>query len=91
MRSPPRRDTIFYRAIIMEQWEILLYTTPQGNSPVKEFIDGLELKTQAKIRNTIALLREFGITIGLPHVKKVTGTSLWELRVLGEHSIRISI
>lgn len=74
---------------MQEQWEIFLYSTPLGNTPVKDFIDGLDIKAQAKIRNTIALLREFGISLGLPHVKKVTGTSLWELRILGEHSIRI--
>lgn len=74
---------------MQEQWNILLYTTLQGNAPVKDFIDGLEIKAQAKIRNTMALLREFGIMLGSPHVKKVTGTSLWELRILGEDSIRI--
>jgi len=74
---------------MQERWDILLYTTPQGSSPVKEFIDGLGVKAQAKIRNTIALLREFGIALGPPHAKKVTGTSLWELRILGEDSVRI--
>jgi len=59
---------------MQERWDILLYTTPQGSSPVKEFIDGLGVKAQAKIRNTIALLREFGIALGPPHAKKVTGT-----------------
>lgn len=74
---------------MQELWNILLYTSPRGDSPVKDFIDSLELKAQAKMRNTIALLREFGIALGSPHVKKVVGTSLWELRILGEDSIRI--
>lgn len=72
-----------------EQWKIQLYRTPQGDSPVKEFIDSLELKAEAKVRNTINLLRDFGTKLGAPHVKKLTGTELWELRILGADSIRI--
>lgn len=72
-----------------EQWKIQLYRTPQGDSPVKEFIDNLELKAQAKVRNTINLLRDFGTRLGSPHVKKLTGTQLWELRILGSDSIRV--
>ena len=29
-----------------DQWKILLYQTLQGDSPVKEFIDSLEVKAQ---------------------------------------------
>ena len=47
------------------------------------------LKAQAKIRDTIKLLQEFGIRLGLPHAKKLTGTELWELRIIGADSIRI--
>ena len=72
-----------------EQWKILLYQTLQGDSPVKEFIDSLELKTQAKVYDAINLLRNFGIRLGPPHVKKVTGTEIWELRILGADNIRV--
>lgn len=72
-----------------EPWKILLYRTAQGESPVKEFIDSLELKAQTKVYNTINLLRDFGTTVGSSHIKKLTGTDLWELRILGEDSIRI--
>jgi len=34
---------------------------------------------QAKIRNGLRLLREFGINLGLPHAKPIQG-KLWELR-----------
>jgi phage-related protein len=34
---------------------------------------------QAKIRNGLRLLREFGIKLGLPHAKPIQG-KLWELR-----------
>lgn len=63
-----------------EPWKILLYRTAQGESPVKEFIDSLELKAQTKVYNTINLLRDFGTTVGSSHIKKLTGTDLWEYR-----------
>ena len=72
-----------------EPWKILLYRTAQGESPVKEFIDDLELKAQTKVYNTINLLRDFGIKVGSSHIKKLAGTELWELRILGEDSVRI--
>lgn len=73
----------------MDNWKIQLYETLSGDSPVKDFIDSLEGKAQTKVYNTIELLKEFGIKLNTPHVKKLTGTNLWELRILGEDSIRI--
>lgn len=71
------------------KWKIEYYKTSSGNSPVKEFIDGLEVKARTKVSDTLDLLKEFGINVGSPHVKKVAGTSLWELRIIGSDSIRI--
>lgn len=59
-----------------EKWKVILYKSPNGNFPVREFIDSLDLKAQAKVRNTIKLLQEFGTRLGFPHVKKLIGTSL---------------
>lgn len=72
-----------------ELWEVILYRSPNGNFPVQDFIIGLEHRTQAKIRNAIKLLGAFGISLGYPHVKKLTGADLWELRILGGDSIRV--
>lgn len=72
-----------------EKWKVLSYKTLQGSVPVNEFIKNLELKAQTKVYNAINLLRDYGLTVGLPHVKKVAGTDLWELRILGTDSIRI--
>lgn len=74
----------------MEQkWKILYYKTASKRSPVEEFILSLDTGAQNKIVNTLTLLKEFGIHLGLPHIKKLTGTPLWELRILGQDSIRI--
>ena len=72
-----------------DQWQILFYKTPQGDSPVREFVLSLEAKAQSKVRDSIKLLAEFGVHLGFPHVKKLTGTALWELRIVGSDSIRV--
>ena len=69
-------------------WKIDYYKTSSGKIPVKKLIDNLSIKSQTKIYNTLELLAEFGLQLKLPHAKKVTNTPLWELRVLGEKSLR---
>lgn len=72
------------------KWKIVYYQAPtQSNSPVFDFIQNLDAKAKSKIINIIDLLAESGIMLGLPHAKKLTGTSLWELRTLGQDNIRI--
>lgn len=72
-----------------KNWKVEYYKTTGGKSPVKEFIDKLEVKARTKVSDTLDLLKEFGVNIGPPHTKKVVGTSLWELRIIGSDSIRI--
>ena len=72
-----------------KKWKIEYYETEQRKSPVFEFISSLELKAKIKVADTLDLLKEFGTKIGLPHAKKLKGSELWELRILGSDSIRI--
>jgi phage-related protein len=66
------------------------YQSPsQLISPVKNFISSLSLDAQAKVVLGLKLLEQYGIKAGPPHVKKLTGTQLWELRILGNDNIRI--
>jgi phage-related protein len=44
-----------------------------------EFIEALPVKEQAKVRNALRLLQEFGTYLKMPHAKPVQG-KLWELR-----------
>lgn len=74
---------------LQQTWKIDYYESPTGNKPVEEFINALEEKAQVKITKTIELLEEFGVAIGVPHAKKLVGTPLWELRILGSDSIRV--
>lgn len=71
------------------KWRIIYYENSQGKSPIYEFIENLSVKVQAKIANTLDLFEQYGVAIGQPHVKKLTGYPLWELRVLGTNNIRI--
>lgn len=71
------------------EWNIVYYESPSGGVPVYDFIESLNPTAKSKVSNTFDLLTEFGTKLGLPHVKKVTGTELWELRILGGDSIRI--
>lgn len=70
-------------------WKIELYVSQSGEKPVKEFIDSLEIKAQAKIYNTLELLKQYNLQVGSSRAKKLTGTELWELRVLGGDNLRI--
>ena len=58
-------------------------------NPVKEFLDSLLARQQAKILRIFQNAEEYGLEAILPHVKKLAGTPLWEIRVLGRDSIRV--
>jgi phage-related protein len=70
-------------------WLIEYFESQPGKSPVHDFIQNLEPVAKAKIIDTFNLLQEFGIKLGLPHCKKLSGTPLYELRLLGQNNIRI--
>lgn len=73
-----------------ESWEIIFYRPPnQSNSPVQDFIETLERRTKSKIGHLLELLESYGTTLGSPYSKKLTGTPLWELRIIGGENIRI--
>ncbi len=66
------------------QWEIEFYQDKQGNIPVQQFILEQPEKVQAKLLRFIDMLQGFGMSLGQPYVKKLTGSSVWELRI--QHS-----
>lgn len=72
-----------------EKWKIELYENSRGEKIVEEFFDSLDKKANLKITHAFELLKEFGLEGGYPHIKKLTGTNLWEYRILGSDSIRI--
>ena len=60
-------------------WSIVFYKDHRGKCPPLEFIENLPVMEQAKIRNTLRLLQEFGTNLSMPHAKPIQG-KLWELR-----------
>lgn len=71
-----------------DKWKIIYYVSPLGKGPVKDFIDSLENKQQIKILRLFKLIQEFGLSAIGSHLKKLTGTPFWEIRILGQDNIR---
>ena len=61
------------------KWRILFYTTPAGNSPVEDFLHGLSVTKRVATIDVIDLLKEYGISLGMPHARPLFD-GLWELR-----------
>lgn len=72
-----------------DKWKVVAYESVNGDKPVEEFIKSLEEKAQIKVARTLDYLEEFGLEGGHSNIKKLTGTLLWELRILESDSIRI--
>lgn len=60
-------------------WQIRFYEDRRGKSTVLEFINHLPARERAKVFNTLRLLKEFGVELGMPHTRRIEGR-LWELR-----------
>ncbi|OGH09049.1 MAG: hypothetical protein A2152_01570 [Candidatus Levybacteria bacterium RBG_16_35_6] len=73
----------------MNNWTIKVYESPTKEKPVEEFIKSLNEKTQVKIGRVLDLLEEFGLEGASSHIKKLKGTLLWEIRIIGGDNIRI--
>ena len=60
-------------------WSIEFYVAEDGHSPVRDFLAGLDAKTQARFAWSIEQLRVQNIRARPPLVKHLDG-KLWELR-----------
>ena len=68
---------------------IYYYTTTSGDNPFDKFLDSLTEKQQRKIGRVLSYIEEYGLITAVPHVKKLTGTPLWEIRILGQDNIKV--
>jgi len=63
-------------------WNIVYYQTASGNEPVKEFINKLTNKKQAKVVWMLQLLKQHGKSLPKQYLKYLAKTRyLWELKV----------
>lgn len=69
--------------------KIVYYTKVSGESPPRRFIESLSVKQIKKVARILAYIEEYGLTSAIPHLKKLTGTPLWEIRILGQDNIRV--
>ncbi|MBI2430971.1 MAG: type II toxin-antitoxin system RelE/ParE family toxin [Candidatus Levybacteria bacterium] len=74
---------------MLSTWKVIYFTTSTGENPVRNFIDNLNPKQQAKILRIFMYIQEYGLQSIIPHVKKISGTPLWEIRILGKDNIRV--
>ncbi len=68
---------------------IRYYKGKSGRSPINDFIDTARESLRTKIARQFLYLEEFGLSSSNQALKKLTGTPLWEVRILGKDSTRI--
>lgn len=73
----------------MDEWTLVFYETAAGNSPVLEFVGELPKADSIRVARELTLLQSLGIQLGMPHVRHVEGSELWELRIRGRLHHRI--
>ena len=69
--------------------KILYFLSSDSENPIKDFIDSLELKQKAKIFRLFQTIQQYGLEAVMPHIKKLTGLPVWEIRILGKDNIRM--
>lgn len=70
-------------------YKVRFFFLPSGKSPIKEFIESSHESLRSKIVRQLRYLEEYGLTSSNPNLKRLTGTSLWEVRILGSDNVRI--
>jgi phage-related protein len=67
---------------------VVFYEAAAGRSPVRDYADSLSAEEAARLTYDLNLLAEFGLDLGMPHVRPVRG-KLWELRSGGRIQHRV--
>lgn len=65
----------------MNQWKIEFYQSSKGDSAVYEWFLSQEVKVKAKFAQIFDLLQDKGILVGMPYVRPIVNTKLYEIRV----------
>lgn len=63
--------------------------TERGDIPVRDFLDAAGPTLKAKALRILLHIEEYGLQVAIGHIKKLSGTPLWEIRILGGDSARI--
>lgn len=73
----------------MSEWKVIYYLTKTGDNPISDFLDTLNPQSQSKLLRIFNNIEEYGLQSVIPHIKKMSGTPFWEIRVLGQDNIRV--
>lgn len=68
---------------------MVYFVSTSGDIPVRDFLDRAKPKLKTKTLRILMTVQEYGLQAVAPHVKKLTGTPLWEIRILGTDNVRI--
>ena len=68
---------------------VVIYFKTTKESPIQDFLNTLEETKQAKVLRIFKYITNYGLQSIPRHIKKVTNTPLWEIRILGKDNIRI--
>jgi hypothetical protein len=60
-------------------WRVVFFKDSRGRSPIVEYLNMLPFAEQVAAQEAFSLMREFGLSLGMPHAKHING-KLWELR-----------
>lgn len=71
------------------KYSVIYYRTASGEVPFSRFLDSLDEKQQAKIIRDFQYVKEYGLETIRNHVRKISGTPLWEIRIVGKDNIRV--
>lgn len=74
---------------MQSQWQVVYYISETGDIPVRDFLDAAGPKLKTKALRILQHIEEYGLQAAIGHIKKFTGTPLWEIRILGGDSARI--
>jgi len=69
--------------------KVIYYSTSNGENPIVDFLDTLSEKQQRKILRIVSFIKIYGLDSSIPHIKKLIGTPLWEIRILGRDNLRV--
>lgn len=65
----------------MERWQVEFYQLSDGSSPALDWFRKQKAKVQAKFARIFELLQANGTLVGMPHVRSITDSKLFEIRV----------
>lgn len=70
-------------------YRVIYYISPTGENPVKKFLDSLLKNQKAKVFRLFEIYQLYGLSLIIPHTRKLTDSPLWEIRIKGKDNIRI--